>query len=336
MRNIFITKAIIFLIFLNLQTSLFADGLPEDYQSKTSDVKVKLLWQEILATEYKEGKLPKLDGNGFEVFVKPATDFLNNDPSKLNSLNLAPTFDHESDELPVGRLKAIHTFGSVALATFTPNDELTAPAISGLLENFNENILIRLSLAGDPKLAGFTPGMAIKFLVDKQPSRNIMVMPKLEGQEEDTNFFKFSFSNDVPKPFVDAEFNLKDLPKKALFAIIEEYFAFFHKRPRHLAIDFLTDINQKGEAINRESVLTPFILEFRPQYNEISSSSTNDFRTDLANIKKETTLFKVYAKNSRTESGIYIGDLKTRSRFVSSSYGDKVLFFQHHHVEEDK
>lgn len=343
MKKVFLVRLFIIFILFSPATFVFAGELPEDYQARKADEKISLLWKQCEATEYKES-IPALDGTGWGGILKQAEDFFSDKVKKLNSIDLAPTFDHISDELPSGRIKIIHPYGSVVLATFNPSKEKAENIISGLLSTKNEKILIRLSLAGDPAgMAGFTPGMAIKFLIDGKSSRNIFVMPTLEGQDADTNFFKYSFSNDLPEPFKNIKFNwnnpldpknleyTKIIPKKTAFALIEKYFGLFHETPRHLSTDFLTNINQKGEVIDDKEVKTPFILEFRPVYNKIKPDSPDDFRSDLAAITVGATLFDIYAQSSKDEAGVYIGSLKTRSRFISSNFSDKSLFFQHHH-----
>jgi hypothetical protein len=74
---------------------------------------------------------------------------------------------------------------------------------------------------------------------------------------------------------------------------------------------------------------------------QFSESPGHDFRDDLATIAPGTVLFSVYGTDSQqtgtTEAqqsenrsnAQLIGNIKTMSEFVASSYGDSRLFFRH-------
>src|SRR5690606_33458375 len=133
--------------------------------------------------------------------------------------NLNVTFKELGDTLPEGRRKLIFSVGAVAKAKFikTNNSPYT-----GILEGSN-NMLIRLSVAREPKvkeitpqsaLGNFIPGMSIKFLVDGLPSTNLVALQSTSGQES-WNFFKqpltsqfdISENQDLTTKLIDRKFS---------------------------------------------------------------------------------------------------------------------------------
>jgi hypothetical protein len=283
--------------------SIFASAeLPVNYQSLTALQKQKILWSEIKKTPYKE--LPETKtGLGIGFMLK-----------SLKSLSsLAVSFDRKSDEMPQGRAKVIHPFGVTAPVEWIAYEN----EYSGIYQSGGVGFA-RLSIAGDPALLGFVPGMALKILVKENPSVNLQVMYSLDGQGEATNFFEHSFTNNIPKPN-----SILLQPLVGLFALVQD-------PPTYLPVNHFAQIEQNGK--NLDTVLAPHSLVFEPT-SEVTDLfpqiSDVDFRDQLASLEKGTVLYDIYARKNEKSKKVLIGQLKLKDQFVGSEYQDQKLFFQH-------
>lgn len=273
------------------------------YESQTSYEKLDHLWQKVEGSEYAEK--PELSHRSWGQILVDLRSLL----------SLGFTFNCVLDELRSERIKFIHRYGSVAKAEWVPNE---ATSYTGLLSS-GADVIVRLSLAADPE-NGVIPGMALKFLVDGQQSRNLVVMNSLEGQGEDTNFFAKEFTHQIASP---SSFSLK---------LVESIFSWVHNPPGDLPISHLAQVDRHGQA--SELMSCPDQLVFRPHASvnqRISSNSKNDFRLDLESIPADSVLYDVVAINCASSVEESLGQIVLKSAFKSSSFGDKHLFFQHHH-----
>ena len=300
-------KYIFIVMFVLISIPLFAQ-LPDNYQSMTAQEKQDYLWNNILETKWDD--LPELSGGGWSGILK----------NLKAVLRLRESFDHVSDEMPLDenqelRPKIIHPWGTAVKIEFVPNKE----ALEYLTGIYQGAIgLARLSLAGDPSKIDYTPGMALKFFMDGQPSVNLHVMNSLDGQGDNQNFFEYEFSNILPKP------------KKWILKPLEFWFSRFVKNPRHLNIDHLALQKQSGEWEANPSGLSQ-IFFVPTEECQMDSDTSLDFREGLEGFPVDSRLYQVEGiyPSSPNERWI-IGDIYTRSEFVASEYGDKRLYFQHH------
>jgi hypothetical protein len=282
-------------------TDTKADG--QSYESHAGCAKQEYLWQAgILASRYP--KLPSLQsGHGWRDFVDLAG----------SALSLNTSFDHISDQMPRNRLKVIHAYGSVAPVSYEA--DVDSP-YTGL---FGEPVvcgLARLSLAGDPKRIGFTPGMALKLFVDGRPSVNLHVMNSLNGQGSDQNFFAHDFTNQIPRP------------SGAVLRLAEAYFATAKPVPTQLSVDHVARLGAEG--LDVESPSAPSQLFFVPGAGVATrSTTTEDFRDELAGLPETTVLYEVWATAGDRDEPRHIGRVVTRGHFVASRWGDEGLFFRH-------
>ena len=163
----------------------------------------------------------------------------------------------------------------------------------------------------------FVPGLAVKFLVDGIPSRNITVMEKLEGQGKDTNYFKAHFTNILPNPDTVAT-------KFGNFA-----FERFVEDAIHLDVAHVASVGADGKKV--ASPKAPYQLILIPAQGLSTSSTSPDFRLELAKIPVGTVLYEVWGKELNTGgSPIHkIGTLISTSAFVAGAYEDETLYFQH-------
>lgn len=283
-----------------LFSSLSFGQIPADYQSRTALVKQELLWEEIAETPWET--LPDFNNNSWSSILK-----------NLKSLmSLSKTFDHQSDEIPEGRPKFIHTFGSVVQFELEPKGD---HPFTGMYQKGASGIA-RLSLAASPDSIAYTPGMALKFLIDGQASRNIVVMNSLEGQGQDRNFFAKNFSNKIEEP------------QSWTLWLLGKVFERTRNPATDLPVAHLASVSQSGD--KPALSIAPDQLIFKPSEESASamtSDSEEDVRLSLQKIPAGTILYHVYGVLQNQE--IYIGDLKTSSEFIASKYGDKKLFFQH-------
>ncbi|MBE9128542.1 MULTISPECIES: hypothetical protein [unclassified Coleofasciculus] len=291
------------------------ESLPLDYESWSACQKQDFLWKHrILNSKYDTlPPLEKIDVIGLFFTI------------------LSIKMDRLSDETPRKWKKAIHAHGSVAKIKFVPAPNTP---FTGLFKGASWGIL-RLSVTGDPADRGFAPGLALKLFVDGKPSENFSALVSLTGQGKNYNFFANEFSNIVPEE--------KSLGPK----LINLIFRRTSKFPRKLYLQGFGEIDQQG---NKEShPHYPYRIFLTPNLNfKFAERSPHDFRQDLAIIPSGTLLFSVYAVNpaqigddaadnaaDAIEKPEYrqkaepIGHIETTSEFVTSFYGDSLLFFRH-------
>lgn len=295
-----------FLIALIFPFSALANSiLPENYQSLSATQKQNLLWSSLASEPYEQ-----LPGFSRRLFLQALGS------SAL--LNLKPTMTHSSDEMPKGRIKFIHTYGSCARAQFEMTQE---NPYTGLFQE-SSLAIIRLGWAAPPETVGYIPGLAIKLLVDGKPSKNLQVMNSLEGQGDNQNFFAKDFSNIISEP------------ESALLKTLALIFKTASTNPFELTVDHLAKVDSAGNSIRQFQA--PRQLVFIPtRQAQLPTRTTADLRDQLERFNPGTVLYRIYARGehkqalSQNDALIEIGRLVLRSKFVASRYCDEKLFFQH-------
>jgi hypothetical protein len=274
--------------------------VPASYQSLRAEQKQAILWRNISAQPYRT--LPGLGSAS-----APGL-------SELFGSGIRDSFTSPTDEIAPGRVKVIHKWGSagqVALET-----DPSSP-FSGLFREGAVGIA-RLSLALPYSTTqAFVPGLAVKFLVDGQPSVNVTVMERLEGQEQNTNYFRGTFTNLLPNP-------ASGVTKFGTWA-----FEAFVKDAIHLTVDHVAAISRTGQPV--AAVKAPFQLLFVPAPGLAIRTDSPDFRVELAQLPAGTVLYEVYGKVSDQERSpiAHIGALRLTSPLIASPYEDEILYFQH-------
>jgi hypothetical protein len=272
------------------------------YQAQSRNEKRAKLWDAIEANQW--GELPPLNGSGWASLLT----------NLQAALTLKPTMDYSSDVLPEGRIKFIHTYGVAGPVTFIPAADTP---YTGLFAEESVG-LARLSVAADPNVVSFTPGMGLKFLIDGQPSLNVLAMPSLDGQGDNPDFFAYSFTTHIAEP------------QNPLLKILGWWFSLTEKEPSKLPVDLLASVTPSGKSVAKP--LSPTVLEFEPAASLRETYSPDravDYRIPLQNIKPGT-LFKVYGKRSLEASDRnYMGELRLDASLVASEFADKKLFFRH-------
>lgn len=289
-----------FFVALFLINSISFAQLPDNYQELSAEAKQDLLWNEVRKSNEID-PFPKLTENSFKQLLITIKGFF----------NLSPSFDHESDELPDGRAKILHSNGSVGKITFIPKNDHPFTGIykTGAIG------LARLSLAMPASNTTFVPGMAVKFLIDKHSSLNILAINSLEGQGENWNFFAKDFSNKIAHP------------TGKILRAIELIFQWTHDPANELSLWRLAAWNRDGQPAGIP--IYPERIYFKPAsdvQNVIAADSRDDFRSSLLLISLGP-LYEVYGLYQGNE--YHIGTLMLESELLASQYGDNNLFFQH-------
>ncbi|GAU95326.1 hypothetical protein RvY_06960-2 [Ramazzottius varieornatus] len=284
--------------------------LPPDYQDLTADEKQRLLWKNVVSNPYSLSNLPTNQPSALWV------------TQLLNPIYDRPSFVTESDEMPEGRVKIIHTYGSVAKVELriTQNSSFTGIFRSGGIG------LARLSLARQND-ANFIPAMALKVLVDGRRSQNFHVMNALQGQGLDRNFFSKDFYNvvdDTNSFAVNAFIKSSSGPIALLPGSRQD-------KPEDLGnLGLVEEAAVTSEGAVVENILAPYKVTFVPNGSIGWDPHTKeDLRVHLDRIPEGTVLYTVCARRTRTSHDELLGELVLQSKFVASPYGDEVLFFQH-------
>lgn len=225
----------------------------------------------------------------------------------LNALRrkvLERTFSTPSDVRPP-RTKLFHPFGSVATVVYEPID---GHPFTGLFATGGEG-LARLSLATDAD--AYVPGIALKLFVQGEPSVNVHAIPSFEPQAS-RDFFERAPSNEIPPPTALA---IK------LFSKLAQKVADPLRRP----VDHVAAVLPDGTPV--AAPVAPRRIHFRPAEVHFPADAEADFRALLATIPPGTVIYTVHAETDQGE--VAIGRVRTRSTFVASDWGDRVLHFEH-------
>ncbi len=285
--------------------------LPENYETLSAAEKEDILFARIQDTTFRE--LPKLKGAN---------------PIKFITAHLNLKMDRAGDEAPVGYEKSIHAHGVVARVRFEA--EPNSP-YSGLFKGAAHG-LIRLSVTSDPKGKDFAPGVALKLLVDGQPSRNVSFLYKLSGQKDNHNFFANELSNIIPI----------QLDPKSIFS--SSVFGRVSRNPTKLSVKPFSVQDEKGQTVGNP--LSPVQIYLVPNHANDFPAAVHEFRNDLLKLPSGTVLYDVYGTmegktdivridEERREGAVKIGRLVTGSAFVASAFGDSRLFFRHAKFEDN-
>jgi len=245
------------------------------------------------------------------------------------------SFDFRGDDLPKQgpfdletRKKLVHSVGCVVKIEFVAVNNNYSGVFKGC-----KNALLRFSLAQQMDPSGgdsaITPGIALKFLRNYQPSANMMAMYSLVGQRS-FNFFAHDLTNHVPELPSDGPLALQALRRK--FSSASDY-------PAFVGLSDLAKYDENGTPASKVSF--PFRLHFHPNTTlHYSIPDTYTGMTTEYQLSKLLTpnhhLYDVYAQATPFSDQLtLIGRIYTRSYATTSYFGDKTLFFQHTRFESD-
>ncbi len=296
-----LTKMVPFLLISSVMSVSYA--LPGNYQSLKATKKQELLWENISQAPYLV--LPQIGSALFLQFL-----------GSPSILTLNTTLDRESDELPLGRLKFIHTLGSCATFRFEPK----ANEYSGVFKSGAQGIL-RMGWAATPELMGYIPGVSLKFLIDGKPSVNVVTGFSLDGQGDDSNFFSNELSNRLPEP------------QNPLIQILLGVFKLASRSPLYLPLDHLAERESSGKLAD-EVIYPDEMILASPLKKKFSQLEEQDLRLKFQNLKNGQVLFNVYGQTDGQRQAI--GKIVLTSPVVDSLYCDQKLFFRHHSIEAQR
>ncbi len=275
------------------------------YEDQSAAKKQEILQGLIEASEYKA--LPQWTGREpLSMFLLAFNPFRSVVRAFFNV-----TLEVNSDILPDGRKKGIHTYGSTAAFEFVPDP---GSPFTGLYQGAKYGYL-RLSLAAKPDGVSTIPGIGVKFLVDGAPSLNFVAMYSLDGQKT-YNFFAHGFST-----FIDA-------PSSGPLKILAKAFGTATADPTKVDSAYLANIRADGTSVALP--VAPERLLLVPESGSLAfSDAPHEVRDDLFSIPSGSTLYRVYGIKAGASDKVFIGSIVTTSRFVSSKFGDEKLFFRH-------
>lgn len=318
-------------------------SLPSGYEAMQATRKSAALWKVLSESEY----LAK---------CRPSSGlFLSGLASLTTVPKMRETLQHSADQLPAGRRKLVHPFGSVATVDFekdpsasTSYTGILAPAVAG--DARTVHAVVRLSLGGDDRVIGFTPGMAVKFLVDGKPSVNVVSMNSLMGQGRDHNFFRLPFSNEVPESHagLNRDSGLADFLKADAFSLGQNL-AFLpamaqgpnKATPNFLHVDHVAVRNTDGSLVPEAARHAPSHLVFRPnaaltRWWDDPRNAGFDYRDLLRAVPAGSVIYDVYARETPDAPEQHLGVLRTTSPLVASKWGDFRLFFRHNDYQANE
>ncbi len=278
------------------------------YNAQSAEQKLGTLWGQTLASVYPAGALPSDGANPLELLAG------------LTPMFLKVSFLHNSDFMPEGRRKVIHTFGVTAQSEIQINP---GSNYSGILSSGAIG-LTRLSLA---VMGGsFTPGIAVKALIDGEPSVNFIAMYSLNGQGDDRNFFSNAFCTKIPEP--------RGIVLKLGALAFRNALRFVPNAPVNegtLPLNEAASIRSDG---TKEAYpITPSELCFEPK-EEIralyrTAYDHKDFREVLARIPADSAMYSIRVRKAGETDWDTIGQLVFKTAPVASKFADENLFFVH-------
>ena len=232
--------------------------------------------------------------------------------------------DKNVDIIDSSYSKGIHRRSTVAKVRFIPGPFNMRESLLG---GFDSGLL-RLSLTEVPDNDTYKPGIALKVFINGAPSANVSMLVNLDGFS-DSNVFSETYSNIVPKPVTT-----KGKLGVALFRLRSKY-------PMAIKADKFSSIDEFGVRVSGEKLVKQIYLvpSMRLKNGHGFSGDPRDY---LKEISVSSTLFHVYARlnggfeySVRQAKDEYLGEIVLDSKFVSSSFGDDNLFFNHEFVDGD-
>ena len=275
------------------------DYLALDWQSKQDQ-----LWSEILK-DSSFGPYPNPAGIEFE--------------------SVLTSFDDEWDVMPAGRLKYIHSVGSIC--PFVVNIAADSP-YSGMFKSGESHGFIRMGSATPiGYLLGVTPGIGIKFLRSGVKSANFVALNQLAKMDDNRhNFFAVPLRNHLPE----------DVPIPLIAVALK-----FCQASKCISKVGLSDVCKYDQDGNEAANLVfPFMVTFEPT-GEVTFTDDYlelpEFMAQWDTIQPGTNLYTLKAHSSPEDTeGTVLGQVTTTDKCVSSNFGDTRMFFQHQRIEEDK
>jgi len=261
--------------------------------------------------------------------------------------SMAPTMQWLGDEFPPGRVKGLHSVGTVAKARIVWNGRsnytglFAAPTV--------DEMLLRMAVVWKPCVdcsncppnprpdyphypqcdltTNFNPSAAFKVLRDGVPSANFFGMQNILS-DGSWNPLATNVSTRMPKVLVGGG------AVTAKFHSVTDWgFA--------VGTSDLAMYNQRGDKTEPSALNFPYQIIMEPdlgvrtRFPEEFNGDHYAFLRQFGSIEPGTVLWQVYAKGSPSMHMEHLGFIETVSAFTTSNFGDQKLFFRHQAVEED-
>ena len=220
------------------------------------------------------------------------------------------------------RSKTVHSVGNVGQVEWI---NLGGHPYTGIFTGADAGY-VRMSAAipVDIKKANIRPGMGLKFLRDSVDSANLVAMFSVDGQEN-LNFFENDWSNHVPNT---RSKNL--IPLEARFMTATKYV-------QTVGLSDFASYDKDG--VSTIDPIFPWSLRFKPtgEFNVPKYTYDVPFEEYLTKIPEGSVLFNIYATDKPGLQGTEqkIGQLKTKTRMVTSYWGDEHMYFRHQLMDDD-
>ena len=249
--------------------------------------------------------------------------------SKTFTESVKTSYENEWDVMPAGRLKTFHSVGAICPVKIKVRNS----PFTGLLKAGNQiEGLLRLGPAQDFTVNGngMVPGGAIKFLRTNATSANVVLLGPtgvnpLPNEEHD--FFSVSLSNHVGDKVQGIATNL--LGRK---------FCQVGTCNTKVGLSNLCTYDQDGHKYSNPNF--PFKITLKPnekiRFSSKPLKTMEEFMHQFLKIPNHTKIYTLIAHlHPWDENGLNLGDLELTSQCLTSTYGDKKLFFRHQYIEDD-
>ncbi len=273
----------------------------ESYENQTAAAKVEDLWGKITADQ-----------------VSGETS----NPIGVLNAGIQTSFDNVRDVSPEGRVKGIHSVGTICKFDFTVAND--SPYTGLLAPGMVSEGLLRMGPALEvTESSGVVPGLGIKLFRDGVPSGNFVALVTLNPLPDSSyNFFESEFSNHIPTA------------DTALTKTLVVKFRQGSTCPNKVGLSDLTAFDSKGT--KAEANLFPFKLTMRPNWQiENVPMNQEQLMNKLTEVPVNAPLFDIFAYDSPYGIPHKIGSFVPNESCVMSKFGDNSLFIRHQRVEED-
>lgn len=270
------------------------------FDGATAERKQEILWD--LVSEQPYGKLPPVKFS-----------FLTSVYNTTYLAKLRKAFTTTADVRPP-RTKAFHPYGTVAQIEWIPEGD---HRYTGIFQTGGLG-LARLSLAMSAEL--YAPSAAIKIFIDgKHPSENLVLDQSLDKQTS-RDFFERAPTNHTLWPTL--------MPMRLIWFAVDRWLGQIAP-VLYQSLDHLAGVTSDGQAVaDPQAPHTVFL--YAPPEVHMRPDVTDDFRVLLGHIPPGSVLYRMFALPSQeSKQQIPVASIRTRSHFVASEFGDRILSLRH-------
>ena len=245
---------------------------------------------------------------------------------KTMTESVLTSYENEWDVMPAGRLKTFHSVGAICPIKIN----IKSSPFTGLLKAGQIEGLIRLGPAMDFTYGcgGMMPGGAMKFLRTNVTSGNTVFLNGLNPLPDGNHdFMSVPLSN-----------HAGDDIKRFSTNLLARKFCQIGTCNTKVGISDLCTYDQDGYKYSNP--VFPFKITLKPtgqvKFSKKTPPTMEAFIHQFTRIPNHTRLYTLIASlHPWDKTGIVLGDIELTSKCVTSTYGDKKLFFRHQYIEDD-